>query len=138
MGSTGVSLGERIANMSVDDVRAAVKEDEERHKNYGTRRTTPSDGAHTSQSVGAHFLRSVSSSCKAYGTSKEAAEYARRKCFALQDFFGMHSLFLTITPADDCCFRIRLYVNANKSVSPNYDRVRVSGFRCTENTTSSQ
>ena len=27
MGSTGVSLGERIANMSVDDVRAAVKED---------------------------------------------------------------------------------------------------------------
>ena len=74
MGSTGVSLGERIANMTVDDVRAAVKEDEDRHKHYGTRRTLPSDDVNTSQSVGAQFLRSVSSSCKAYGTSKEAAE----------------------------------------------------------------
>ena len=122
-GSTGISLGERIANMTVDDVKAAVKEDEDRHKNDGTRRTAPSDDVNTSQSVGAQFLRSVSSSCKAYGTSKEAAEYARRKCFALQDFFGMHSLFLTITPADDCCFRIRLYVNAGRTVSPKYHAI---------------
>ena len=61
MGSTGVSLGERIANMSVDDVRAAVKEDEDRYKNYRTCRTAPSDHINTSQSVGAQFLRSVSS-----------------------------------------------------------------------------
>ena len=117
MGSAGISLGERIANMTVEDVRAAVKEEEERHKNYGTTRATPSDSVNTSQSVGAQFLRQVRSSCKAYGTSKEPAEYATRKCFALQDFFGIHSLFLTITPADDCCFRIRLYVNSGKKVS---------------------
>ena len=115
MGSTGVSLGERIANMSVDDVRAAVKEEEERHNNYGTTRATPSDSVNTSQSVGAQFLRQVRSSCKAYGTSKEAAEHARRKCFALQDFFGIRSLFLTITLADNSCFLIQLYMNSWKN-----------------------
>ena len=117
IGSTGISLGERIANMTVDDVREAIKADEERRKNYGATKAATDDDYSRSQSVGAQFLRQVSSSCKAYGTSKEAAEYARRKCFALQDYFGMHSLFLTITPADGCCFRIRLYVNADRAVS---------------------
>ena len=118
--------------MTVDDIREAVKEAEEKHKKTGSGRGVTGDGSNKSQSVGAQFLRQVSSSCKAYGTSKEAAEYARRKCFALQDYFGIHSLFLTITPADDCCFRIRLYVNSNKEVSPD----RVQSVACPRQTTS--
>ena len=118
LGSTGVSLEERIANMTVDDIKEAVKEAEERHKKTGSGRGFIGDSSNKSQSVGAQFLRQVSSSCKAYGISKEASEYARRKCFALQDYFGMHSLFLTITPADGCCFRICLYVNSDEEVSP--------------------
>ena len=44
-----------LPNMTVDDVKAAVKENEDRHKNYGTRRTAPSDDVSTSQSEGHNF-----------------------------------------------------------------------------------
>ena len=68
-------------------------------------------------SVATKFLKAVNTYCRAFETYVEAAEYARRKCFSLQNYFGMHSLFLTITPDDQCCFRIRLYVNSKAKVS---------------------
>ena len=77
-------------------------------------------GSHNqSNNIATKFLKAVSTSCRAFGTSKEAAEYARRKCFALQDYFGMHSLFLAINPDDTSCFLIRLYVKSQKKVHSN-------------------
>ena len=115
MDSSGTSMGDEIAKMTVEDVKEAVKEDETRRKHGKTARTY---GTGSRYSVAAKFLKAVSTSCRAFGTSKEAAEYARRKCFALWDYYGMHSLFVTITPADDCCFRIRLYVDSKQKVHP--------------------
>ena len=99
--------------MTVEDVKEAVKEDEAQIKNT----TNTSAVSHNqNDNIATKFLKAVRTSCRAFGTSKEAAEYARRKCFALQDCFGMHSLFLTITPDDVRCFRIRLCANSVKKV----------------------
>ena len=52
------------------------------------------------------FLRAVSSSCQAIGSSAEAAAYNRRNLFALDDYFGGCALFLTVTPCDECTYKV--------------------------------
>ena len=111
--TNGSRMGEQISKMTIEDVKEAIKEDKTRNNATDYTSSSTHNGR---ESIGAKFLKAVSTSCRAFGTSKEAAEYARRKCFALQDYFRMHSLFLTITPDDKCCFRIRLYVNSKKKV----------------------
>lgn len=62
-------------------------------------------------------LKSITTSCKSLGHTAEAAAAARRRQFSMMDFFGLNSLFLTITPDDECNFRVRLYADPNKTVS---------------------
>ncbi len=63
------------------------------------------------------FLKAVKTSCQSVGHSEEATKNARRKCFAMLDFFGLNSLFLSTTPDDDCSFRVRLYTKPQNLVS---------------------
>jgi hypothetical protein len=51
------------------------------------------------------------------GHTEEAAKYARRKYFAMLDYFGLNSLFLSTTPDDECSFRVRLYTKLQNWVS---------------------
>lgn len=76
-------------------------------------------------------VKSIQTSCKSMGHTAEAAKAARRRQFAMIDFFGLNSLFLTITPDDECSFRVRLYADPNKEVSavayftynPNHSKI---------------
>ncbi len=54
------------------------------------------------------FLRAKSTTCKAMGHTEQAAKHARRRCFAMLNFFGLNSVFLSTTPDDECSFRVRL------------------------------
>ena len=63
------------------------------------------------------IVKSIQTSCKSMGQTAEAAKAARRRQFAMMDFFGLNSLFLTITPDDECSFRVRLYADPNNEVS---------------------
>jgi hypothetical protein len=63
------------------------------------------------------FLKAVKTSCQSVGHLEEHAKYARRKCFAMLDFFGLNSLFLSTTPDDECSFRVRLYTKPQNWVS---------------------
>ena len=58
------------------------------------------------------YLRTVSSSCQAIGSSAEAAAYNRRNLFALDDYFGGCAIFLTITKCDECLYQVRLFSKA--------------------------
>ena len=110
----GTAAAEAIAKMTVSQIEAAMKQDE--------------DGTPVLEQNNSHattFLKAVSTSCRSMGHTKEAAQYARRKCFALQDYFSMHSLFFTITVDDECSFRIRLYANAGEKVSHITVRITV-------------
>ncbi len=50
------------------------------------------------------LLKAISMSCRETGHTKEAAKYARRCCFAMLDYYGLNSLFLTTTPDDEYSF----------------------------------
>ena len=63
------------------------------------------------------IVSSITTACKAMGHTAEHAAMARQKQFAMMDLFGMTSLFLTITPDDECSFRVRLYAEPDKEVS---------------------
>ena len=62
-------------------------------------------------------IESITTSCKSLGHTAEAAGAARRRQFSMMDYFGLNSLFLTITPDDECNFRVRLYADPGESVS---------------------
>ena len=62
-------------------------------------------------------VKSITTSCKSMAHTAEAAADARKKQFAMMDHFGLNSLFLTITPDDECSFRVRLYAEPDDEVS---------------------
>ena len=120
MDNQGTSFGDAIANMTIDDIREAVDEEVKTDRLQRNCRASSKQNfncTRRSATSAQKFLKAVRTSCRSMGHTKEAAEYARRKCFALQDYFGMHSLFFTITPDDECSFRIMLYANAGRVVS---------------------
>ena len=102
MNACGTATGEIIANMTVEEVQKAVSQEEEREKCIKQGRTC----SHSTQDEtnAHHFLRAVRTSCRAMGQTQEVAEYAWRKCFALQYHLRMYSFFLTINPDDECSF----------------------------------
>ena len=63
------------------------------------------------------LMKSISTTCQALGHTEDAAKFARKCHFATMDHFGMNSLFLTISPCDECSFRVRLFADPNKDVS---------------------
>ncbi len=94
----GEAVGDEIGKMTIEEIEEAINEENANKK---------------STSTAGKFLKAVSASCRHLGMNEEAAKSARRKCFALQDFFGMHSLFVTITIDDERSFRVRLYPYAD-------------------------
>jgi hypothetical protein len=63
------------------------------------------------------LLKAISMSCKTMGHTDKAAKYARHCCFAMLDYYGLNSLFLTTTTDDECSFRVRLYAKPHDWVS---------------------
>ena len=109
----GKALGERISELSVDDIREASIEMSEAQVNN----TLPSRN-----STATSFLKRITTSCKVLGHTTEAAKDARRKTYALTERFGSHSLFFTVTPDDECTFRVRMYANMGESINlPSVD-----------------
>lgn len=62
------------------------------------------------------LTKTVTTTCQAVGHTEDAAKYARQCHFSLLDHFGMNSLFLSISPDDECSFRVRLYSNPGYEV----------------------
>jgi hypothetical protein len=83
----GVSLGEKLSTLSVENL---AKLDD----NNADRLDAATKG----------LLKAISTSCRAMGHTKEAAKYARQCCFAMLDYHGLNSLFLSTTPDDECSF----------------------------------
>ena len=103
----GTQLGEKLSQLSIQDMKLA-----------SSRLSSLQDNNEpvTVRSEAESFLHSVTSSCKSIGHTAEAAKDARKKCYALSDRFGPHSIFFTVTPDDECSFRVRLYANQGKSI----------------------
>ena len=93
----GATLAERVSNLTPEDIsRAAARRDD----------VLPVGG------TSGQFLNAVSTSCRSIGYTNEAAAEGRRKFFAMGDYFGESSLFLSITPDDQNSLRVKLYATA--------------------------
>jgi hypothetical protein len=96
----GHSLGENLSTISISDL--------EKVNDNNTDRV---------DSITKGFLKAISTSCRAMGHTQEATKFARRCMFAMLDYQGLNSLFLSTTPDDECSFRVRLYCKPQVWVS---------------------
>jgi hypothetical protein len=69
------------------------------------------------------FLKAISTTCKAMGHTEQAAKDARQRCFAMLDYFGLNSLFLSTTPDNECRFRVRLFCKPQYWVRSIYSKM---------------
>jgi hypothetical protein len=83
----GIPLGEKLSTLSMENL---VKLDD----NNADRLDAATKG----------LLQAISTSCRAMGHTKEAAKYARQCCFAMLNYYGLNSLFLSTTQDDVCSF----------------------------------
>jgi len=86
----GETLGENLSTISLKDIEQ-IKNNKTDHLNTKT----------------IDLLKAITTTCTAAGHTPEAAKYARRNCFAMLDFHGLNSIFLTTTPDDECNIRVR-------------------------------
>jgi hypothetical protein len=64
------------------------------------------------------LIHTVSAACKHVPYMDEAAKEAGTKLFSMWYSFGPPSIFFTISPGDECSFRIKLYVNLKMDLLP--------------------
>ena len=97
----GSTLAEKVSTLTVADIEQAVAKKK-------LNQTDPSNAG--------MFLKAISTSCRNMGHTEEAAKYNRRNFYALDDHFGLSSVFLSVTPDDECSFRVRLFAKAGEQV----------------------
>ena len=74
---------------------------------------------HTNQKVtgtAGEYIKAVEASCKPVGYSALNAKQNRQKHFAMDTYFGGHSIFLTTTPCDERTIRVQVFANAGTEV----------------------
>jgi hypothetical protein len=127
----GVQLAEKLSRLTVNELRAACE------IMTNSARQGHSDLTR-SVNDGVSFLKSVTTSCKVHGHTTEAAKEARRMVYAMSERYGAHSVFLTVTPDDQCCFRVRMYASNGEEIdipSPDCSEARcIADFVCREET----
>ena len=129
----GMQLAEKLSGLTVNELRSACE----------IMTSSARQGHHSSTQSGngndgVSFLKSVTTSCKVLGHTTEAAREARRKVYAMSERHGAHSIFLTVTPDDQCCFRVRMYASNGDDIdvpSPDCSKDRcIADFVCREET----
>jgi hypothetical protein len=88
----GVPLGEKLSTLSIENL-------EKLDDNNADRLDATTKG----------LLKAMSMLCKGIGHTKEAAKYAIQCCFAMLDYYGLNSLFLSTAPDHECSFQVGLY-----------------------------
>ena len=102
------TLAEGVSKVTPDEVRAAAL------KLKAGERCNYSDSAQV-------FLKTVLTSCVPIGHSNEAADYGRKQYMALWNKFGPASVFFTVSPCDECSFRMKLYATSKEFRLPSSD-----------------
>ena len=103
--SFGHTLAEKVSTLTMKDLQSAMYQKETRQRVTGT---------------AGEFIQAVNASCKPVGYSALNAQQNRRRHFAMYDYFGGHSIFLTTTPCDERTFRVQVFASAGNDVSlPN-------------------
>jgi hypothetical protein len=70
------------------------------------------------QHIATSLIHTVSAACKNITSTDEAAKEARTKLFSMWYSIGPPAVFFTLSPGDECSFRIKLFVNNKMELLP--------------------
>ena len=73
-------------------------------------------GLNVQDRLSKEFLKSIDAVCKSMGHTNEAAKSARLKMLADTVRFGTGAVFLTVTPDDGNCLRIKIYIEHKATI----------------------
>ena len=76
-------------------------------------------GEKTKNPILQKLFTNISGHSSSIGHSNEAASHARQKLFSLWHYFGAPAIFFTVTPCDECSFRVRLYATSEEHKLPD-------------------
>ena len=89
------------------------------HKQVETAANHVLNGKQTNNATLKKLFSSIRGHCSSIGHSNEAASVARFKLFSFWHYFGCPAIFFTVTPCDECSFRVRLYATCKEHKLPN-------------------
>ena len=75
-----------------------------------------------------NMFTSVRGQSSSIGHSNEAASFARQKLFSLWHYFGAPAVFFTVTPCDECSFRVRLYATSKEHSLPSIEQIQDQNY----------
>ena len=81
------------------------------------------NGEETTNTTLKKLFTSIRGQSSSIGHSNEAASYARQKLFSLLHYFGAPAVFFTVTPCDECSFRVILYATSQEHKLPDVDDI---------------
>ena len=81
------------------------------------------NGEKTDNETLRQLFSNIRGQSSALSHSNEAANFARQKLFSLWHYFGAPAVFFTITPCDECSFRVRLYATCHEHKLPSINDI---------------
>ena len=96
----GGLLVEQLAELTKEDIESASED---------------SDKSVTDQMT--FFIKSIATSCRALGHTPEVTKLAGSRSFAMLECLGLSSVYLTVSPSDECSFQVRLYTKPQEWMS---------------------
>ena len=103
------TLGESLSKVTKQQVEVAAKH--------------LLEGKKTNDTLLQKLFTSIKGQAAAVGHSNEATKEARQRLFSLWHYFGPPCVFFTITPCDECSFRVRLYATSQQHDLPSIDTI---------------
>ena len=85
--SRGKLLAEQLAELTKEDIESALE-----------------DNGNPVTNCMALFTNMIETSCRALGHTPEAAKLACKGSFSMLEHIGTSSVFLTVSPSDECSF----------------------------------
>jgi hypothetical protein len=102
----GCSTAERLSQISESEILEISK-------------NSQLDSSIVSQRNANSLIHTVAAACRSLPYCDEAAKEARAKLFSMWYSFGPPSVFFfTISPSDECSFRIKLFLNHKMVILP--------------------
>jgi hypothetical protein len=109
---SGCTIADQLAAMTVqqvDDVITEMNKKARKGRESNSANTNDSmEGDGVSQNV-TELLKCIKTSCVPIGYTNEAAAEARNKMFALWMTFGPPAALFTVSPCDECSFKMQLF-----------------------------
>ena len=118
MSNNGNTIASQLATISVDELEHAIRE----MRNMPPRCSDSPRESAMEEEISPHvkeLIKCIRTSCTPIGYTNEAAAEARTKMFALWMTFGSPSLFFTLSPCDECSFKMQLYATAASEELPS-------------------